>query len=1189
MVDGNEAVALVAHKTNEVIAIYPITPASPMGEHADAWSERAQPNLWGTVPTVIEMQSEGGAAGTVHGALQGGALTTTFTASQGLLLKIPNMYKIAGELTPAVIHVAARTLATHALSIFCDHSDVMACRATGFAILASSSVQEAHDMALVSQAATLRGRVPVLHFFDGFRTSHEVRDITPLSHDQMRAMLPRHLIDAHRARAMNPEQPVLRGSAQNPDVFFQAREACNPYYDDFANVVETCLDTFAQLTGRRYHLFEYEGAEDARDLVVVMGSGAETLLETIRTLNADGRRTGVLKIRLFRPFDVHRCLSAIPLSVERIAVLDRTKEPGAGGEPLYKDIVTALAEDQQADRPRFARMPRVHGGRFGLSSKEFTPAMVKGIFDAMDAEALPRGFTVGIHDDVTHLGLPWDPDWRSHLNARCSQAVFYGLGSDGTVSANKNTIKIIGEHTDRHVQGYFVYDSKKSGAVTISHLRVSDTAFEAPWLIARDDADFVACHQPVFLDRYPMLDQARQGAIFLINSATPADQLWGTLPRALQQAIIDKNIKTWVVDAYAIAAEVGLRRRINTIMQTCFFKLSGIMDNEAAIDAIKAAIANTYGRKSRQFLKMNIDAVDRAIAGLKPVTPAVVSGADMHIGHRLPAGVPDFVRQVTEPLMQGKGDDIPVSLLPEDGTFMTDTARYEKRNIALEIPVWEPDLCTHCGKCVFVCPHSAIRSKAFDISLMDQAPDQFKHVKVKGKDFPDNIHLSYQVAPEDCTGCTLCVDICPIRDKSNTARKAINMAPNHDVLHRQEIDNWAFFDALPVFDRTGIKATTMKGAMLMDPYFEFSGACSGCGETPYVRLASQLFGDRMLVANATGCSSIYGGNLPTTPWSTDADGRGPAWNNSLFEDNAEFGLGIRAALDTHEAQARHLLDKLSDQLDPELVSALKSADQQTEAGLHEQRTRVEVLKASLDGRDDADSQHLLGMADHLTRKSVWIIGGDGWAYDIGFGGLDHVLTSGRNLNILVLDTEVYSNTGGQTSKATPKGAIAKFSAGGKTSLKKDLAQIAMSYGNVYVAQVAYGAKGKDVHTLRAFLEAEAWPGVSLIIAYAPCIAHGYDMAFNHRQQNMAVEAGHWPLFRFNPARAEKGDNPLQLDSKAPSLPFGEFARHETRFSMLNLTHPESAGQVFAEAEAHAKSRFHHYEQLASLSYKDEEK
>ena len=1180
MIDGNEAAAHVAHMINEVIAIYPITPASPMGEHSDAWSVQGRKNIWGTVPSVVEMQSEGGAAGAIHGALQTGALTTTFTASQGLLLMLPNMYKIAGELSPFVMHVSTRSLAAQALSIFCDHSDVMAARATGFAMLCANSVQEVMDMALISQVASLRGRVPVVHFFDGFRTSHEIAKIIPVTEHIARQMMDDKLVQAHRERAMTPERPSIRGTSQNPDVYFQARESVNPYYAQFPDVVQQVMDDFAELTGRQYKLFEYAGSENAKKLIVVMGSGAETVDETVEKILAEGEEVGVLKVRLFRPLDSARLVNAIPESVESIAVLDRTKEPGSDGEPLYKDVVSAICRSMTSAEPRFAKMPRVIGGRFGLSSKEFTPMMVRAIYAELDQETPKNEFTIGIQDDLSNLSLSYGEE-QAGIHPDTFQALFYGLGSDGTVSANKNSIKIIGEETDQYAQGYFVYDSKKSGAVTISHLRFGSKPIKSAYLISDKQANFVACHQSIFLERFPMLDKAAADATFLLNTPVPVDQVWQSLPESFQQQIVDKRLRVFVIDAYKVAESNGMGKHINTVMQTCFFAVSGVLPQDEAIARIKEAVVKTYGKKSRRIIDVNHRAIDATLEELHELDVPTSVASKIQLRTVVPDDAPEFVQKVTGEIIAGRGDLIPVSLLPEDGTYPVGTAAYEKRDIALEIPRWEEDLCTHCGKCVFVCPHSVIRSKAFDEELAADAPKSFKHMQIKGKDYPDGVHISYQVSPLDCTGCSLCVDICPIRDKSNASRKAINMVPKDDVLE-QEVANWDFFKNLPDYDRREVKVGTMKGAMLMAPLFEFSGACVGCGETSYIRLASQLFGDRMLVANATGCSSIYGGNLPTTPWTKNAEGRGPSWNNSLFEDNAEFGLGMRLAVNKQGEYAAELLQGFNDKLDRNLIQDILQADESSEQGIYEQRQRVNSLREHLKGIDSSRARELESVAENLCRKSVWIIGGDGWAYDIGFGGLDHVLASGQDVNILVLDTEVYSNTGGQTSKATPKGAVAKFSAGGRPSSKKDLASMAMNYGNVYVAQVAYGAK--DVHTLHVFQEAEAYSGPSLIIAYSPCIAHGVDLKNNHRQQDLAVKSGHWNLLRYDPRKLDSGQNPLQLDSKAPSVAYQDFALTETRFSMLAHTHPQSSQSFMRQAQREAIERYQHYADLASIEF-----
>jgi len=1180
--DGNEAAAYIAHLTNEVIAIYPITPSSPMGEYSDMWSAQGTRNLWGTVPEVVEMQSEGGAAGTVHGALQTGSLTTTFTASQGLLLMIPNMYKIAGELTPFVMHVAARSLAAQGLSIFGDHSDVMSARSTGFAFLGSNTVQEAMDMALIAQAATLEARVPILHFFDGFRTSHEVAKVEQVPLDVVREMIDDKLVFAHRARAMTPDNPVLRGTAQNPDVYFQARETVNPYYDAMPGIVQKAMDKFAKLTGRQYRLYEYVGAPDAERVVVLMGSGADAMEETVSHLVAHGEKVGMVKVRLYRPFASEELLKIIPVTAKRIAVLDRCKEPGADGEPLYKDVVTAFAESFTAGSGRFSAMPRIVGGRYGLSSKEFTPGMIKSVFDELKKDRPKNHFTVGIIDDVTHTSLKWDASFRNDASKGVNRCVFYGLGSDGTVGANKNTIKIMGEETELYAQGYFVYDSKKAGAVTVSHLRFSPRPIHSPYLIGNDEASFIGCHQPGFLERYEMLDYAAEGAVFLLNTSAAPDKAWNQLTRKMQQQIIDKKIKFYVIDAYAIARHTGMGTRINTIMQTCFFAISGVLPRELAIEKIKSAAEKSYSKKGRAIVEANWRAIDETLANLHQVkvSAAVTSGFDMP--EPVGADATDFVKRVTAEIMAGRGDLLPVSVFPADGTWPTGTAIWDKRNLALEIPVWDEELCIHCGKCAMVCPHTAIRSKVFPIELTKDAPPTFKHIQMKGKEFEQGIHVSYQVAPEDCTGCELCVDICPAVSKTDPTYKALNM---RDIvpLRQQEKENWEFFLKLPEFDRTRLRTSTIKGAMMLQPLFEFPSACVGCGETPYIKLATQLFGDRMVVANATGCSSIYGGNLPTTPYSKNPEGRGPAWSNSLFEDNAEFGLGFRVSIDKHTEQAREMLERLKDRVGAELAESILKADQSTEEGIFAQRKRIEALRKALAGVDSAEARNLETLADYLAKKSVWIVGGDGWAYDIGFGGLDHVLASGRDVNILVLDTEVYSNTGGQCSKATPRGATAKFAAGGKPTGKKDLGQIAMSYGHVYVAQVAYGAK--DAHTLKAFIEAESFDGPSVIIAYSPCTEHGYEMNIQHQQQELAVNTGHWPLYRYDPRREKEGKNPLSLDSAEPSVSIREFVQNEPRFRGLIKEMNSDGGEAAALYDKELRKHFAILEHLSKATPK----
>jgi pyruvate-ferredoxin/flavodoxin oxidoreductase len=1167
ILDGNEAAASVAYRLSEVIAIYPITPSSPMGELADQWKEERKANLWGAVPEVVEMQSEGGAAGALHGALQAGALGTTFTSSQGLLLMIPNMYKIAGELTPAVIHVAARAVATHALSIFGDHSDVMAVRQTGFALLASNSVQEATDLALVAHAATLEARIPFLHFFDGFRTSHELNKIHPLSDADLGAVVSGEHVRLHRERALSPDRPVLRGTAQNPDVFFQAREAVNAYYRACPAIVQDVMDRFARQTGRHYHLFDYVGAADAERVVVVMGSAAGAVEETVEWLAARGEKVGMLKVRLFRPFDLHAFSAALPKTVHSIAVLDRTKEPGSIGEPLYLDIVTGLVETW--------RTARVIGGRYGLSSKEFTPAMAKAVFDELKKDALQNHFTVGIQDDVTHTSLAYDPAFVTE-GAKTVRALFYGLGSDGTVGANKNSIKIIGEETPNHAQGYFVYDSKKAGSVTVSHLRFGPDPIRSAYLIER--ASFIGCHQFQFLERMDVLSRAENGAIFLLNAPFGAEAVWDQLPRKMQEQILGKKLRLFVIDAYTVAREAGMGRRINTIMQTCFFAISGILPREEAVKAIKGAIEHTYGKRGEAVLQKNYAAVDRTLAHLFEVKVPEKITAHFDVLPPVPERAPAFVRGVLGQIVAGLGDELPVSALPPDGTFPTGTAKWEKRNIAQEIPVWDELLCIQCGKCVLVCPHAVIRAKVYDSSQLEKAPEGFKATKPRWREF-ETLRYTLQVAPEDCTGCALCVEVCPAKSKSIAKYKAINMAPQAP-LREPESKNWEFFLALPELSRERLSLGQVKDVQLLEPLFEFSGACAGCGETPYIKLMTQLFGDRLLIANATGCSSIYGGNLPTTPYTTNLQGRGPAWSNSLFEDNAEFGLGMRLAVD-HQAQyARHLVKKLAGEIGEELARRILNADQSREEGIAEQRERVADMQRRLAGKESSEVRDLLAVADTLIRKSVWIVGGDGWAYDIGAGGLDHVLGTGMNVNMLVLDTEVYSNTGGQMSKATPRGAVAKFAAGGKQTAKKDLAMEAISYGNVYVARVAMG--GGDTHTVKAFLEAEAHPGPSLIIAYSHCIAHGYDMMFGINQQKAAVLSGYWPLIRYNPGLRAEGKNPFQLDSKAPSIPLKQYAYQEARYTMLARSNPEAAAELLQMAQEDVARRWRVYSNRAAL-------
>jgi pyruvate-ferredoxin/flavodoxin oxidoreductase len=1174
--DGNEAAARVAYQLSEVIAIYPITPSSAMGEWADQWASERQPNLWGAIPTVIEMQSEGGAAGALHGALQAGALGTTFTASQGLLLMIPNMYKIAGELTPTVIHVAARAIAAQGLSIFGDHSDVMAARQTGFMMLASANVQEAQDFAALAHLAALEARLPVLHFFDGFRTSHEVAKIVELLPEDLRALVRTEQVEAHRSRALNPDRPVLRGTAQNPDVYFQGRETVNPYYLAAPAVVADVMARFASVTGRAYAPYEYAGATDAERVIVVMGSGAETAAETAAALMERGEKVGVLKVRLFRPFAADRFVAALPPTTRAIAVLDRAKEPGSSGEPLYLDVVASVGEAIGGGAAPFAGMPRVIGGRYGLSSKEFTPAMVKAVFDELAKPAPKNHFTVGIHDDVTHTSLAFDPAW-SIEDPQTVRALFYGLGADGTVGANKNSIKIIGEGTPLHAQGYFVYDSKKSGSVTVSHLRFGPRPVRAPYLVSR--ANFVACHQFSFLERLDMLEAAEEGATFLLNAPYGPAEIWDRLPRPVQDTILARRLRVWVIDAVTVAEQAGLGRRINSVMQTCFFAISNVLPKDEAIAAIKEAIRHTYGRRGEQVVQRNFQAVDNTLAALHEVKVPATATSSLARRPAVPARAPAFVRDVTATIIAGKGDDLPVSKIPADGTWPTATARWERRNIALEIPVWDESICIQCGKCVLVCPHAVIRSKVVAPAALAGAPPTFKSAPARWKEFKDQKY-TLQVAPEDCTGCALCVEVCPVKNKSEAKLKAINMRPQ-EPLRDAEAANWDFFLGLPDPEREGLALGQVKDVQLLTPLFEFSGACAGCGETPYVKLVTQLFGDRMVVANATGCSSIYGGNLPTTPWSVNKDGRGPAWSNSLFEDNAEFGLGMRLALDQQATYAKGLLEKLRPSLDPELVDGLVAGGGNDEAGVRAQRARVAALKAALTGRADDDAADLFAVADALIGKHVWIIGGDGWAYDIGYGGLDHVLASGRNVNILVLDTEVYSNTGGQASKATPRGAVAKFAAAGRPAAKKDLALMAMAYGNVFVAQVAMGAD--DQHTVKSFMDAAAWDGPSLIIAYSHCIAHGFDLIHGMEQQKLAVKTGYWPLFRYDPARAGRGEPALQLDAKAPSIPLVQFTNNETRYRMLVHADPAHAQVLADEAQHDVERRWARYQQMAEAN------
>ncbi|MCL4196942.1 MAG: pyruvate:ferredoxin (flavodoxin) oxidoreductase [Phycisphaerales bacterium] len=1170
-VDGNEACASIAYRCSEVIAIYPITPASPMGELADAWAARDAPNVLGVTPRVIEMQSEGGAAGAVHGSLQAGALCTTFTASQGLLLMIPNMFKIAGELTPTVFHIAARTLATHALSIFGDHSDVMSARSTGWAMLCSSSVQEAQDLSLIAHSATLRSRVPFLHFFDGFRTSHEVNRIVSIDDETVRAMLDEQLIREHRERSLDPDRPVLRGTAQNPDVFFQAREACNLFYDRAPGIIRETMKEFADRTGRRYDLFEYVGDPAATRVIVIMGSGVGAVEEAVAALNAKGAKAGLVKVRLYRPFDAAAFAAALPATVQRLAVLDRTKEPGAVGEPLFLDVVAAIQEHWSGPQ----RLTII-GGRYGLSSKEFTPAMAAAVFDELARDHPRRRFTVGIVDDVTHLSLKWDPDFITEQSDTV-RAVFYGLGSDGTVGANKNSVKIIGENAGLAAQGYFVYDSRKAGSVTVSHLRFGPRPIESTYLIQR--ASFIACHQFHFLERIDVLELAERGATVLLNSPFDETQVWDHLPREVQETIIEKRLRLWVVDATAVAREVGLGNRINTVMQPCFFALSGVLPREQAVAHIKDLIRKTYTKMGQSIIDRNIAAVDRSLEMLREVKTPARADSSHHRLPPIPSAAPDFVQRVTSMMIAGKGDLLPVSALPVDGTFLTGTTRYEKRSIAQEIPIWDADLCTQCGLCPLVCPHAAIRSKAFPESALEKAPATFESREWKSKEHP-GYRFTIQVAPEDCTGCGICVDVCPVRSKEVAKHKAINMTPKDEHLD-QERDNFEFFLRVAELDRRVIKLDTLKGSQLAEPLFEFSGACAGCGETPYLKLLTQLFGDRLLIANATGCSSIYGGNLPTTPWTCNADGRGPAWCNSLFEDNAEFGLGIRLGVEQKHLLACELLRRFTDRFGEDFVSSLIFSTATDEVTIAHQRDRVAVLKQRLREDGSPEAIRLLALADQFVPRSVWIVGGDGWAYDIGFGGVDHILASGVNVNLLVLDTEVYSNTGGQASKSTPRGAVAKFASGGKHSCKKDLGLLAMSYGNVYVAQIAMGAHPQQ--TLNALREAESYPGVSLIIAYSHCIAHGIDMSTAMTHQKDAVNTGYWPLYRYDPRHAHDDLHPLRLDSRKPTAPFKTFAEKEARFAMLARSNPAEAARLFEQAQADIDARWRFYEQMVGVT------
>ncbi len=1173
--EGNEAVAHISYRTSEVICIYPITPASPMGEYSDAWAAEGKKNIWGTTPKIDELQSEAGAAAAVHGALQTGALTTTFTASQGLLLMIPNMYKIAGELTPCVIHVSARALAAQGLSIFGDHSDVMSVRGTGFALLASSSVQEAMDMALISAAATLESRIPFLHFFDGFRTSHEIAKIEIVSDDVIKALVTDDLVIAHRNRRMSPDAPVLRGTSQNPDVYFQARETVNSYYDACPGITERVMEKFGQLTGRNYKLYQYYGAPDAERVIIMMGSGVETVRETAEYLNQSGEKVGVINARLFRPFDIERFIAALPATIKSISVLDRVKEPGSIGEPLYLDTVNALVEGLQ--KGLLKSMPKITGGRYGLSSKEFTPAMVKAVYDNMASPSPKSHFTIGINDDVTHTSLNFDHSFSIEPD-EMFRALFYGLGSDGTVGANKNSIKIIGENTDNYAQGYFVYDSKKAGSITTSHLRFGPHEIRSSYLIT--EAQFIGCHHWIFLEMIDLVKYLKKGGTLLLNSHYTPEEIWEKLPKIVQQQLIRKEAKLYSIDAYKVAHASGMGQRINTIMQACFFAISGVLPGEEAIEKIKTAIRQTYGKKGDEVVRQNIQAVDDTLSNLHQVTIGTVADSRTELRSPIVGEAPEFVCNVLARIIAGDGDNIPVSELPDDGTYPTGTAKFEKRNLADEIPVWEPELCIQCGKCSMVCPHAAIRAKVYDAGYLGNAPHTFKSTQAKGATW-EGMSYTIQVAPEDCTGCDVCAHICPGRDRQNPDRKALTMSP-YAPLREAEIDNWNYYLNIPDFDRTKINNKLIKEQQLQVPLFEFSGACAGCGETPYIKLMTQLFGDRLVIGNATGCSSIYGGNLPTTPYTTNAAGLGPAWSNSLFEDTAEFALGFRISIDKQREYAGELLRRLSSVIGDSLTGEILEAKELSEPEIFEQRKRVAILKQKLLQIDSPDARNLLSVADMLVKKSVWGVGGDGWAYDIGYGGVDHITAGNKNINLLVLDTEVYSNTGGQASKATPKAAVAKFAAAGRTVTKKDLGMISMSYNNAYVASVALGAR--DDHTLKAFLEAEAYDGPSIIIAYSHCIAHGINMATALDNQKAAVDSGHWILYRYNPERLKEGKNPLLLDSKKPKIPVAQFLNMENRFRMLKKSHPALAEEYFAAIQKEVDARWAHYDYLAARTF-----
>jgi pyruvate-ferredoxin/flavodoxin oxidoreductase len=1176
-IDGNEAAAYIAYRVNEICAIYPITPSSTMAELADEWASKGVKNIWGAVPDVMEMQSEGGAAGTVHGALQTGSLTTTFTASQGLMLMLPNMYKIAGELTATVFHVAARSLAAQGLSIFGDHQDVMAARTTGFALLSSASVQEAHDFALIAQAATLKSRIPIVHFFDGFRTSHEVNKLSILSDEQIKSMIPDDLVIAHRKRGLNPEHPFIRGTAQNPDVYFQGRETVNSFYNNMSLIVEETMNDFAAMTGRKYELFQYSGHPNAERIIIIMGSGGETVDETVQALNKNGEKTGVIQVRLYRPFSLEHLIKVLPSSVKSIAILDRTKESGASGEPMYQDVLATLVEALQ--QVKIKQLPKLIGGRYGLSSKEFTPAMVKAVFDELKNEQPKNGFTVGINDDVTHLSLSYDPNFKLD-ESEWRQGLFFGLGADGTVGANKNTIKIIGENTELFGQGYFVYDSKKSGARTVSHLRFGPKPIRAPYLISK--ADFIACHQFNFTEKVEMLSYASEGATFLLNSPYNKDEVWNQLTGQVQKAIIDKKIHFYVIDATTVARDNGMSGRINTIMQTCYFALSGVLPREDAIKQIKKAIEKTYFKKGQKVIDQNFQAVDATLANMFEVKYPTQSTAVDRSLFSVSSKAPDFVKNVTAVMMADHGDQLPVSAMPIDGTYPSGTTQWEKRNVSNQVAVWDPNSCIQCGNCAYVCPHSVIRAKFYHKDYLQKAPDGFKHAPINARGFPET-QYSLQVYLEDCTGCNLCVEVCPATNPENRLLKAINLSEKEPILEKEK-SNIEFFENLTWNDRSSIDFSTVHGAQFLEPLFEFSGACAGCGETPYLKLLSQLFGERLLIANATGCSSIYGGNLPTTPWTVNKDGRGPAWSNSLFEDNAEFGLGMRITADNQLELAKQYLLELKDELGEDTIKTLINAPQKLESDLIKQQLRVKLLKEQLQKMQSPAAAHLLSVADQLVRRSVWLVGGDGWAYDIGYGGLDHALASGRNIKILVLDTEVYSNTGGQSSKSTPTAATAKFAAGGKSGGKKDLAMQAISYGNVYVARVAFGANPQQ--TLLAMREAEAYDGPAIILAYSHCIAHGYDLKDGLDQQNKAVASGHWPLLRYNPTLRKKNQNPFVLDSPRPTIDLKAYAYNELRYKVLTVTNPEVAETLMKHAQDLVNLKWKTYEEMATKKASD---